>query len=425
MKGSYQRWKERPSSLRDAINTVTDIEKIIAPQFRVFEDNAYINSERVLQAFQEARVREHHFYGSTGYGYGDAGRTALERLYALVFQAEDALVRPQIVSGTHAISACLFALLKPGDGLLSITGRPYDTLFNIIGGGPERKGTLAAKGVLYKEIPLDQAGLPDVKAIAEAVDNNTKMVLIQRSRGYSLRPAIPIESIKGLIKLVKQQKPDCIVLVDNCYGEFVEQQEPCRVGADLVAGSLIKNPGGGLAPNGGYIAGQARLIETIAYHITAPGLGKQLGSSLVDKRWFFQGLFMAPHTVLQALKGAALIAALFEHAGYRVEPKWNEFRADIIQSICFNTIDELQHFCQVVQNCSPVDSDVRLEFARLPGYDVPVIMAAGTFVQGASIELSCDAPAREPYCAYLQGGLTYEHCRYLAAQLIRTLGLQV
>jgi len=413
------------SSLQDAIKTVINIENIISQQFKIYEENAYKNSERVLKAFQEARVREHHFYGSTGYGYGDAGRSALERLYALVFEAEDALVRPQIVSGTHAISACLFALLQPGDGLLSITGRPYDTLFNIIDGGPERKGTLTEKGILYKEIPLNQAGLPDEKAIEEAVDENTKMVLIQRSRGYSLRPAIPIDSIESLVKLVKQQKPDCIVLVDNCYGEFVEQQEPCQVGADLVAGSLIKNPGGGLAPNGGYIAGQAKLIETIAYHITAPGLGKELGSSLVDKRWFFQGLFVAPHTVLQALKGAALLAALFEHAGFRVEPKWNEFRADIIQSICFNTIDELQRFCQVVQNCSPVDSDVQLEFARLPGYDVPVIMAAGTFVQGASIELSCDAPAREPYCAYLQGGLTYEHCRYVAAQLIRTLDLQV
>lgn len=403
------------------MEAVRKAESLVYPQFRLFEDNAYINGERVLKAFQQARVREHHFYGSTGYGYGDTGRAALERVYAEVFQAEDALVRPQIVSGTHAITACLFALLQPGDGLLSVSGRPYDTLLNIIDGGPERKGTLMKKGILYKEIPLTRAGLPDEKSIKEAVDRNTKLVLIQRSRGYSLRPAIPVQGIKRLVELVKGQKPDCIVLVDNCYGEFVEQQEPCQAGADLVAGSLIKNPGGGLAPNGGYIAGRAPLIESIAYYLTAPGLGKEMGSSLVDKRWFFQGLFMAPHTVLQALKGAVLLAALFEEAGYRVEPGWNEPRADIIQSICFDHIDQLQRCCQVVQNCSPVDSDVQLEFAHLPGYDVPVIMAAGTFVQGSSIEFSCDAPARKPYCAYVQGGLTYEHCRYAAAQLIRAL----
>lgn len=400
------------------MEAVRRAEQLVAAQFEIFEENAYINGIRILQAFQEARVREHHFYGSTGYGYGDMGRAALEMIYAQAFQAEEALVRPQIVSGTHAISACLFALLQPGDKMLSITGRPYDTLASIIDGGPERQGTLMKKGIQYREVPLGHDRRPDTAAIAQAVDEHTRMVLIQRSRGYSMRPAVSIASIKHLVEVVKEQSPNCIVMVDNCYGEFVETNEPCRVGADLVAGSLIKNPGGGLAPGGGYIAGRADLIAAISYYLTAPGLGKGMGSSLVDKRWFFQGLFMAPHTVLQALKGAVLLSALFARAGYRVDPEWNEPRADIIQSVCFDKIMDLRQFCQVVQSCSPIDSDVKLEFSDLPGYDVPVVMAAGTFVQGASIELSCDAPAREPYCAYLQGGLTYEHCRYAAAQLL-------
>lgn len=403
------------------MEAIREAEQLIAAQFKLFEDKAYINGARILHAFQEERVREHHFYGSTGYGYGDMGRAALERVYAHAFQAEEALVRPQIVSGTHAISACLFALLQPGDELLGITGRPYDTLANIIDGGSERQGTLMKQGILYREIPLTQAKSPDTAAIAQAVSKRTKMVLIQRSRGYSLRPAVSIAGIKLLVEIVKEQSPGCIVMVDNCYGEFVETEEPCRVGADLVAGSLIKNPGGGLAPNGGYIAGRADLIAAISYYLTAPGLGKEMGSSLVDKRWFFQGLFMAPHIVLQALKGAVLLSALFAKAGYRVEPKWNEPRSDIIQSICFDNVIDLRQFCQVVQNCSPIDSDVQLEFAHLPGYDVPVVMAAGTFVQGASIELSCDAPAREPYCAYIQGGLTYEHCRYVTARLLHNI----
>lgn len=404
--------------MRNSLAAVREAERLISTQFHLFEENAYVNGARVLKAFRSARVREHHFYGSTGYGYGDTGREALENIYAEVFQAEEALVRPQIVSGTHAITACLFALLKPGDGLLSISGRPYDTLINIIDGGPFRPGTLMKKGIDYKEVPLTKAGLPDEAAIVAAVDEHTKMVLIQRSRGYTLRPAIPVETIKGMVQAVKSRNPNCIVLVDNCYGEFVEIQEPCQIGADLVAGSLIKNPGGGLAPGGGYIAGRADLVEAVSYYITAPGLGREMGSSLVDKRWFYQGLFMAPHTVLQALKGAVLLAALFASAGYRTEPAWDEPRADIIQSVHFENREDLRRFCQVVQSCSPVDSDARLEFSPLPGYDVPVVMAAGTFVQGSSIELSCDAPDRSPYCAFIQGGLTYEHCCFVAANLL-------
>lgn len=404
--------------MRNVMAAVRETERLISSQLGQFEEIAYDNGVRVLNAFRRNRVRENHFYGSTGYGYGDTGRAALENIYAEVFQAEEALVRPQIVSGTHAIAACLFALLNPGDGLLSISGRPYDTLINIIDGGQLRPHTLMKKGVEYKEVALTGDGLPDEPAIAAAVSENTKMVIIQRSRGYTLRPAIPVDRIKRLIEVVKQISPDCIVLVDNCYGEFVELQEPCGVGADLVAGSLIKNPGGGLAPGGGYIAGRADLVETVSYYITAPGLGREMGSSLVDKRWFFQGLFIAPHTVLQALKGAVLLAALFESAGYRTEPTWNEPRADIIQTVHFSSSEQLRRFCQVVQNCSPVDSDVNLEYGQLPGYDVPIVMAAGTFVQGSSIELSCDAPDRAPYCAFMQGGLTYEHCRFVAASLL-------
>lgn len=404
--------------MRNVIEAIRDAEHLVRQQFHLFEDNAYVNGARVLNAFRSARVREHHFYGSTGYGYGDMGREVLESIYAEVFQAEEALVRPQIVSGTHAITACLFALLKPGDGLLSISGRPYDTLINIIDGGPLRPGTLMKRGIDYREVPLTEDGLPDEAAIPASVDEHTKIALIQRSRGYTLRPAIPVETIRRMVQAVKGRNPDCIVMVDNCYGEFVETQEPCQIGADLVAGSLIKNPGGGLAPGGGYIAGRGDLVEAVSYYITAPGLGKEMGSSLVDKRWFYQGLFMAPHTVLQSLKGAVLLAALFESAGYQTEPAWNDPRADIIQAIHFENREGLRRFCQVVQSCSPVDSDVRLEFSQLPGYNVPVVMAAGTFVQGASIELSCDAPDRRPYCAFLQGGLTYEHCRFVAANLL-------
>lgn len=402
----------------ETVKAINEAEQLVTAQYRVFEENAYINGVRILQAFQEARVRDHHFYGSTGYGYGDTGRAALETVYARAFQAEEALVRPQIVSGTHAISACLFALLQPGQKLLSITGRPYDTLANIIDGGHKRSGSLREKGILYGEVALDHDGKADTDAIVRAVDKDTRIALIQRSRGYRLRPAVSIAAIKTLVETVKGQNPDCIVMVDNCYGEFVETDEPCQVGADLVAGSLIKNPSGGLAPGGGYIAGRSDLVDTVAYHLTAPGLGRAMGSNLVDKRWFFQGLFMAPHTVLQALKGAVLFSALFGRAGYRVDPEWDEPRHDIIQSICFDNAPDLLQFCQVVQNCSPIDSDVKLEFGHLPGYEVPVVMAAGTFVQGASIELSCDGPQREPYSAYLQGGLTYEHCRYAAGRLL-------
>jgi cystathionine beta-lyase family protein involved in aluminum resistance len=333
-------------------------------------------------------------------------------------------VRSQLVSGTHAISACLFGLLRTGDRLLSITGSPYDTLASIIGRDKKNRGTLVERGITYEEIALKEMGEPDMQAISQAISEDITMVLIQRSRGYNLRPSLDVDEIAALIKLAKEKSPDTIVMVDNCYGEFTDYREPSQCGADITAGSLIKNPGGGLAPSGGYIVGKRDLVEQVAFHITAPGLGKKLGASLLNNRLLYQGLFLAPHVVLQALKGAALLAHVFEQLGYRAFPKWNEKRGDIVQAIQLNDSQEVLNFCQIIQSSSPVDCDVRLEYAELPGYDDEIVMAAGTFVQGSSIEMSCDAPLREPYCAFIQGGLTYEHCRYVAMNLLESFALK-
>jgi len=407
-----------------ASQIIREVEQHLADIFRELEENAYHNQAKIIEAFKKNKVRDYHFSSSTGYGYGDAGRDLLEKIYAEVFAAEDALVRSQIVSGTHAIAACLFGILQPGDQLISIVGPPYDTLANLIGRSGKTRSSLIEKGIKCSEVQLNRQGEPDFKNIARAVNKNTKMVLIQRSRGYNLRPSLSVKTIASLIKTVKKQSPSTIILVDNCYGEFTETQEPTQFGADIVAGSLIKNPGGGLAPSGGYIIGKKDLVEQVAYHITAPGLGKELGASLINKRYLFQGLFLAPHVVMQALKGAVLCAYVFERYGYEVFPGWKDQRADIVQAIKLNTAEEMLKFCQVVQDNSPVDSDVILEFAGLPGYREPIVMAAGTFVQGSSIELSCDAPLRKPYCVYLQGGLTYEHCRYVLQKLIETFIFQ-
>lgn len=386
--------------------------------FEAREETAYQNQQRVIEAFKEFRVREHHFYPSTGYGYGDVGRDNLEQIYARLLGGEDALVRTQIVSGTHAISASLFGILRPGDQLISLSGSPYDTLGRIIGKGGETQGSLMEKGISYQEIAMDGQGAPDLPAIAEAIEAQTRMVLIQRSRGYSLRQALNIDTLSTMIKIVKEKNPHTIVFVDNCYGEFTDILEPGHCGADLLAGSLIKNPGGGLAPSGGYIVGKKDLVQEVACHVTAPGLGKELGSSTLDKRYLYQGLFLAPHVVLQALKGAILLAYVFEEHGYKVWPRWNEPRADIVQAVQLNNADEVLQFCQEIQSNSPVDSDVTLEYGELPGYSHKIVMAAGTFVQGSSIELSCDAPMRFPHAVYLQGGLTYEHGRYVLERLI-------
>ncbi|MEN6349216.1 MAG: methionine gamma-lyase family protein [Syntrophomonas sp.] len=402
----------------EAREIIRQAEKSLSAAFSNLEETAYQNQIKIINAFQKYRVRDYHFYPSTGYGYGDIGRDTLEQIYAGIFGAEEALVRTQIVSGTHAISACLFGILRPGDHLLSISGPPYDTLEKIIGKGNNNRGTLIERGVKYREVELDRQGNPDLTAIATAVDKETRLVMIQRSRGYSLRNSISMDVMKALAKIVKEKNPYSIIFVDNCYGEFTSITEPCDCGADLCAGSLIKNPGGGLAPSGGYIAGKKELVQEVAYQITAPGLGKDLGSSSLDKRYLYQGLFMAPHVVLQALKGSLLLAFVFEQHGYEVYPRWNEARSDIVQAVKLNNSDEVLQFCQEVQKSSPVDSDVTLEYAGLPGYSNKIVMAAGTFVQGSSIELSCDAPLRAPHSVYLQGGLTYEHCRFVIERLI-------
>lgn len=392
-------------------------EAALAKRFSELEEMAYLNQVKVLQAFQAEKIRDHHFNPSSGYGYGDIGRDALEAVYARVFESEDALVRSGIASGTHAISTCLMALLRPGDQLLSITGSPYDTLGRVIGKGTPSRGTLVDRGIAYKEVPLGAHGKPDLNAIAAAVDPQTSMVLMQRSRGYSLRPAISISEIEQLCRTVRGRNPETIIMLDNCYGEFTETSEPGKL-VDIMAGSLIKNPGGGIATGGGYICGRSDLIELAAWQLTAPGLGKELGANPAGSRSYYQGLFLAPHVVLQALKGALLLAYIFEEMGYKVLPSWQEDRPDIVQVVQLNNENEVLRFCQAVQSSSPVDSDLSLEFAPMPGYEDRVVMAAGTFIQGSSIELSCDAPCREPYSVYIQGGLTYEHCRYAAGRLL-------
>lgn len=404
-----------------ALDVIREAETVLAKEFQYYDEIAYVNQVKVLNAFKNNRVRDTNFHPSSGYGYGDYARDNLEAIYCEVFGGEDALVRSQIVSGTHAIASCLLALLRPGDELISIVGAPYDTLGKVIGKNNPMRGTIIERGINYKEVPLDDEGHPDIAGIRQAVTDKTTMVLIQRSKGYSLRPSLSISTIKTLIDTVKSINPSTIVMVDNCYGEFAEDTEPSQIGADIIAGSLIKNPGGGLAPSGGYIIGQQNLVEEISYYLTAPGLGKDLGASLLNSRWLYQGLFIAPHTVMQAIKGACLIAYLFEKYGYNVYPRWNEKRVDIVQAIQLETPDEVLKFCQIIQSNSPIDSDVRLEYALLPGYSDDVVMAAGTFVQGSTIELSCDAPLREPYCAYLQGGLTYEHVRYVSSKIIEWL----
>lgn len=405
----------------DAINLIRQAEKDMQEIFAFHEEIAYDNQAKILKAFQDHRVREGNFQFSSGYGYGDLGRDELESIYAQVFAAEDAMVRSQIVSGTHAISACLLALLRSGEELLSLVGSPYDTLLNVIGVNNPHRGSLIERGIKYREVALLPSGEVDLEAIGNGITKKTRMVLIQRSRGYSWRPALGIEKIKQVIEIVRQVSPETIIFVDNCYGEFTDRLEPTQLGADLIAGSLIKNPGGGLVPSGGYILGRSDLVEEVAFHITAPGLGKELGASLINNRLLYQGLFMAPHTVLQALKTACLLAWVCERFGCTTLPRWNESRGDIVQAIQLPDAAAVIRFCQIVQHSSPVDSDVKLEYGDMPGYADRIVMAAGTFVQGSSIELSCDAPLREPYTAYFQGALSYEHGRFVVRQIIEQL----
>ena len=391
---------------------LTDLKKQVIeevkPYFQQIDEVSEINTVKVLNAMRQLKVSDAHFKPSTGYAYGDISREKLEELFAVIFKAERALVRTQFVSGTHALATVLFGILRPGDELVSLTGEPYDTMQTVIGHAHEAKGSLKEFGVSYKELPLID-GKTDINGIGSIVTSKTKVALIQRSRGYSMRDPLMIEDINEICMAVKKANPNCVTFIDNCYGEFVEVQEPIEVGADIIAGSLIKNIGGGLAPTGGYIVGRSDLVELASYRLTAPGMGDELGASLGDPRLLYQGLFLAPHVTAQALKGAVFAAGLFSRLGYKTHPLPADRRGDIIQAIELNTPEKLIAFCRAIQKDSPVDSFAAPEPWDMPGYEDQVIMAAGTFVQGASIELSADGPLRPPYNVYLQGGLTFEH----------------
>lgn len=388
-----------------------EIEKKLEARFRTIDKMAELNQLKVVNAMQQARVNAECFNYASGYGYNDFGRDTLEQVYANVFHTEDALVRPQITCGTHALALTLSANLRPGDELLSIAGKPYDTLEEVIGIRPS-KGSLAEYGVTYKQVDLLPDGSFDFENIKNAIGEQTKLITIQRSKGYQTRPSFSVDQIGEAIAFVKKIKPEVICMVDNCYGEFVEEKEPSDVGADLVVGSLIKNPGGGLAPIGGYVAGRKDLIEQCAYRLTSPGLGKEVGASLGVMQSFYQGLFLAPTVVAGALKGAVFAANIYEKLGFSVIPNGTEDRHDIIQAVTLGTPEGVIAFCQGIQAAAPVDSYVIPEPWAMPGYDSEVIMAAGAFVQGSSIELSADGPIKPPYAVYFQGGLTWEHAKY-------------
>lgn len=385
----------------------------VAEQFKIYDEIREFNQLKVLTAFQEERISDMHFTNSTGYGYGDIGRDTLDKVYARVFNAECALVRPHFVNGTHAIGAALFGNLRPNDTMLSICGSPYDTLHNIIGiSGEENIGSLKEYGVKYRQVDLVDGGFNhvEIKKILEE-DSSVKLVHIQRSTGYGWRKSLVIDEIEKIISFVKGIRHDVIVFVDNCYGELIETKEPTEVGADLMAGSLIKNIGGGIAPTGGYIVGKKEYVDQAAYRLTIPGIGGECGSTFGIMRLMFQGLFLAPHIAMEAVKGAIFCSRIMELAGFEVLPKYNDKRTDIIQAIKFNNKEKLINFCKGIQKGSPIDSFVECEPWDMPGYTDQVIMAAGAFVQGSSIELSADAPIREPYIAYLQGGLTFDHAK--------------
>jgi len=370
------------------------------------------NQWKVIEAFKKYKVSDYHFAGSTGYGYNDRGREVLDLVYAEVFGAEQALVRPHFASGTHTISTALFGVLRPGDELLYITGKPYDTLHKVIGKEKDGSGSLVDWGITYNSVDLLEDGGVDWQAVARAVKPSTKVIGIQRSRGYDWRASFTVEQIGQMVDKVRELAPQAIIFVDNCYGEFTELLEPTQVGVDLMAGSLIKNPGGGIAETGGYIAGKAQYVEAAAYRLTAPGIGAEVGAMLGTLRPMFQGLFLAPHLVAQAVKGSILASAVFERLGFETKPKWHEKRTDLIQAVRFGQADHLISFVQGIQQAAAVDAHVTPEPWDMPGYEHAVIMAAGTFIQGGSLELSADAPIREPYIAYMQGGLTYGHVKY-------------
>ncbi|MDQ1234525.1 cystathionine beta-lyase family protein involved in aluminum resistance [Paenibacillus sp. SORGH_AS306] len=379
------------------------------------------NQWKVIEAFQKYRVSDYHFAGSTGYAYNDRGREVLESVYAEVFGSEAALVRPHFASGTHTIATAMFGILRPGDELLYITGRPYDTLHKVIGKPGDGTGSLADFGITYQEAALNEAGQVNWATVKSLVHSKTKMIGIQRSRGYDWRASFTIEDIAAMVVQIREICPQAVIFVDNCYGEFTETREPTDVGVDLMAGSLIKNPGGGLAETGGYICGKQKYVDLAAYRLTAPGIGGEVGAMLGTTRSIYQGLYMAPTIVGQAVKGSIYAAAMFELAGFNSKPAWQEKRTDLIQAVSFKDEHQLIAFVQGIQRAAAVDSHVVPEPWDMPGYDHPVIMAAGTFIQGGSLELSADAPIRAPYIGYMQGGLTFSHVKLGVLMALQTM----
>lgn len=393
---------------KELINLAEEVEEELTEEFKKIDKIKEYNSIKVLKAFQENRISDMHFGTTTGYGYGDVGRDTIEKVFAKCLGAEDTLVRNQFISGTHALTIALFAMLRPGDTMLSINGKPYDTLDSVIG-IEENASSLKSYGIKYEQIDLIGNSFDTEKIVERAKKGNVKLICMQRSKGYAIRKSLSLKAIKDIITEIKRVNKDVIIMVDNCYGEFADTIEPLEIGADIIVGSLIKNLGGGIAPNGAYIAGKKELVELAAERLTAPGLGKEAGPSLGANRQFLQGLFLAPQVVANSLKTAVFASRMLEKLGYNVEPKYNEKRTDIVQTIEFGNPEQLIRFCQGIQKGSPVDSDSIPEPWKMPGYTDKVIMAAGTFIQGSSIELSCDAPIRPPYVAFMQGGLTYEY----------------
>lgn len=392
---------------------IKQAEKELKEQFELIDEIRDFNQEKVLNAFIENKVAPEHFYTVSGYGHDDMGRETLDRVFADVFKAEKAIVRIHFASGTHTLACVLFGNLRPNDKLISVAGSPYDTMQEVIGtmGDDETKeDSLIAHGIKYEEVPLKNNDI-DLEGIENAIDSSVKMVLIQRSKGYSTRKSLSIETISEICRIVKKKNPECICFVDNCYGEFVDTKEPLEAGADIIAGSLIKNPGGGIVEAGGYIAGKAKLVDKSANRLTAPGIGSEGGAMFNQHRLIFQGLFMAPSVVSDAVKGAVLAAKIFDEIGYNSSPKYNEKRTDIIQNITFGSPEPLEHFCRTIQSLSPVNGYVTPIPEYIPGYEDQVIMAGGTFIEGSTIELSADGPMRAPYVAYMQGGLNYAHVK--------------
>lgn len=400
---------------------VKEVEEKIQPILAQIHETALSNQKKVLDSFRKKQVSDHHFTPSTGYGYDDFGRDTLEEVYADVFKAEAGIVRPQLISGTHAISTALFGVMRPGDDLLYITGQPYDTLLEVVGVTGNGIGSFKEYNMGYDAVDLLEDGSVDFEMVKEKITPATKVIAIQRSRGYASRPSFTVAQIEELVQFVRGIAPDAIIFVDNCYGEFVEEKEPIEVGADLMAGSLIKNPGGGLAKIGGYIVGRLDLVEACGYRLTSPGIGREAGASLYSLPEMYQGFFMAPHTVGESLKGAVYTAALLETCNVSSTPRWDEKRTDLIQMISLGEKEKMVQFAQTIQKYSPINAHVTPIGAYMPGYEDDVIMAAGTFVQGSSIELTADGPIRAPYTLYVQGGLTYEHVKLAVTAAVSEL----